>query len=1306
MAKKKGSDVLHYAAVGIVSVALFSVIINYGSFWGSLDDSVTGKAIFQDPAQPAQPGGDKGKLQEQTNSKGYIIELKGKPLLGGQQTGQQSAQSAGVQIFGEDTASPQATSRSQGSEQLVPSTPPIWPGSSKSKLLSEHAQAKEEIFTRLGTQNEITGNAVGNEGRRILLGEYFNTFNGMALDISDEEAVIISALPMVKRVVPNLRVEVMTMDSIPLIKADKAWLVDADGNNCQDSGKECLTGKGVTIGIIDTGVDNTHPDLGGCPPKPLNYSAAAIICQNSPCIADESLVISRDNIWGQAEPNQPNTIDYYCKDGRIGNYLTDESIDSITVTDLKGDSFEQGDSINASVKVYCYSPDDNLSIVYQNENRNFTVLKSFICNGSRQFEEFSYIFNLDNTDGYHVIRAVFQYNGNPAATCGKGRYDDNDDIVLEVNRPTILEIPESGPCDKVIGGYDFVNYDNDPMDDHGHGTHVAATASGNGILKGVAPDAKVYAYKVLNEYGGGWWSDVIAAIDRSTDPNIDGDFSDHLDIISLSLGGGCWDGYTPYCGPDDPPSQAIDNAARAGITAVIAAGNSGWEGSIGTPGTAREAITVGATFKDDSLAGFSSQGPVIPKGKQFALVKPDIVAQGVDICAAEFDSWLINNRCFDNQHIAISGTSMATPHVSGVAALLKQKDKSLTPQEIKMILRSKAKPYGPEQNNNVFGYGRLDALRSVQFAGSPSIARITTSGRVKGKVIVSGTASGKSFRDYELFYGKGKFPTEWALIAKGNTPVENGILGELDNSLLPSGFTYLRLVVSNAQGELSEDKSIVFPDRVDYNKAGAVCNEFPCIADESKIGGRGNADTPEQNQPNTISTLCEDGNGRERHSVDSIAVEKVQGTNSVKVKLKVYCKMFSNLNLGYAGPGKELEVKSTEVCIKDGERELSFELPLDESYGYHAIRASLQYGGSYDAACGEGEIDDNDDIVLNIQPPCTDSDKGKDYHTFGFVTINGIKKNDTCISDGGAFTAVEENFCDGDTANSERFTCEYGCETDGEGSYIGRCNGNGALLRCNDSDGDYAYRKGKVSAWKVTLDGEEEKYSKTDYCSGGDAVEWTCIQNKFSFNKKSCKTTCENGACLGYCNDTDGDNAFAKGEVDYNGNIYTDECSPSGTEVFEKTCFRGALLNKPTNCPNGCEQGACRQSTCTDSDGNAPMVKGFVTLNGIKYHDKCTSDKGSVIEQTCRADNTRNAYPSRCENGCADEACQPRTCSDSDGDNIFSWGSVTFNGKEFQDKCATSTKITEQLCTKDNLRTTKTAVCPNKKLCSRNKCLK
>src|SRR4029077_3909241 len=95
-----------------------------------------------------------------------------------------------------------------------------------------------------------------------------------------------------------------------------------------------------------------------------------------------------------------------------------------------------------------------------------------------------------------------------------------------------------GPGCKVIGGYDFVNKDNDPMDDHFHGTHVAGIIAGESdTLIGVAPDVSLLAYKVLNAFGSGSSSTIIPAVERAADPNNDGDFSDHADVANLSLGG-------------------------------------------------------------------------------------------------------------------------------------------------------------------------------------------------------------------------------------------------------------------------------------------------------------------------------------------------------------------------------------------------------------------------------------------------------------------------------------------------------------------------------------------------------------------------------------------------------------------------------------------------------------------------------------------------------------------------------------------------------------------------------------------------
>ncbi|GAG79470.1 unnamed protein product, partial [marine sediment metagenome] len=212
-------------------------------------------------------------------------------------------------------------------------------------------------------------------------------------------------------------------------------------------------------------------------------------------------------------------------------------------------------------------------------------------------------------------------------------------------------------------GYDFVNDDEDPMDDYGHGTHCAGIAAGNGNVKGVAPDAILYAYKVLNEMGGGTEADVILGIERAVDPNNDDDFSDCIDVISMSLGG--------YGNPDDPASQAVDNAVENGVVVVISAGNSGpSQKTIRSPGTSRKAITVGASCKtvdigtdnycSSAVSSFSSRGPVV--WKEGSMIKPDVIAPGVNIIST------VRNGGYESN----SGTSMAAPHVAGAAALLIQ----------------------------------------------------------------------------------------------------------------------------------------------------------------------------------------------------------------------------------------------------------------------------------------------------------------------------------------------------------------------------------------------------------------------------------------------------------------------------------------------------------------------------------------------------------------------------------------------------------------------------------------------------------
>src|SRR4051794_30047480 len=248
-----------------------------------------------------------------------------------------------------------------------------------------------------------------------------------------------------------------------------------------------------------------------------------------------------------------------------------------------------------------------------------------------------------------------------------------------------------GPGFKVKGGWDFANNDADPFDDNGHGTHVAGIVAGQSdVITGVAPEVSLIAYKVLGANGSGSESNVMAAIERAADPNQDGNTSDHVDVANLSLGGAG--------NPDDPGSIAIDNATAAGVTFAIAAGNSGSSfHTISSPGTARNAITVGATDVSDTISSFSSRGPNM---KNLAL-KPDVVAPGQSILSSYLG----------NIYVTLSGTSMATPHVAGAAALLKALHHDWTPAQIKLALMNNATFLHDEIMAG--GAGRIDVFAAA-----------------------------------------------------------------------------------------------------------------------------------------------------------------------------------------------------------------------------------------------------------------------------------------------------------------------------------------------------------------------------------------------------------------------------------------------------------------------------------------------------------------------------------------------------------------------------------------------------------------
>ncbi|MET8406207.1 S8 family serine peptidase [Streptomyces sp900116325] len=256
--------------------------------------------------------------------------------------------------------------------------------------------------------------------------------------------------------------------------------------------------------------------------------------------------------------------------------------------------------------------------------------------------------------------------------------------------------------------------DEDVTDRHGHGTHVASTIAGTGAAsdgkeKGVAPGADLHIGKVLSDAGSGEESWVLAGMEWAA-------VDQHADIINMSLGNA-----TPSDGTD-PLSAAVDRlSAETGALFVVAAGNTGTDQSIGGPGAADAALTVGAVDSSDDVAWFSSQGPRVD-----GALKPEISAPGVDVLAARSQYAQFG----EGSYLTFSGTSQATPHVAGAAALLAAAHPGLTGSQLKDLLVSSSKQT-PKYNAFQAGSGRVDvpsALSAGVFASATAFAGQVTAG--------------------------------------------------------------------------------------------------------------------------------------------------------------------------------------------------------------------------------------------------------------------------------------------------------------------------------------------------------------------------------------------------------------------------------------------------------------------------------------------------------------------------------------------------------------------------------------------------
>ncbi|MGY2128370.1 S8 family serine peptidase [Blastococcus sp. SYSU DS0617] len=286
----------------------------------------------------------------------------------------------------------------------------------------------------------------------------------------------------------------------------------------------------------------------------------------------------------------------------------------------------------------------------------------------------------------HATGGWYAQYGNDLVRAEQGRAEVDaaalDDVVVAVLDTGVA--PHAELTSALVAGRNFTDSPGGPLDAtdrHGHGTHVAGTigADAGSNVEGVATGVRIMPVKVLGDTGGGWTNWAADGIVWAADNG--------ADVINMSLGG---------ASPSTVQAQAVAYARSKGVTVIAAAGNDDTSAPF-YPAADPGVIAVAAVDEQRARAWFSNYGSYV-----------DVAAPGVDI--------LSTYVALEGEYVYLSGTSMASPHVAGVAALMEAAAPALTPDQVERALTGSATDLGTTGRDDLFGHGLVDAVRAVQGA--------------------------------------------------------------------------------------------------------------------------------------------------------------------------------------------------------------------------------------------------------------------------------------------------------------------------------------------------------------------------------------------------------------------------------------------------------------------------------------------------------------------------------------------------------------------------------------------------------------